>query len=83
MAEKKHTFNTIGVDSIADIDKAPEAQRLAHWFPKISSTSEQAFVRPHVALKVQLGLPGRCTARTESKQGISGSSKLSSTQVGG
>ena len=35
MAEKKHTFNTIGVENIADVEKAPQARRLAQWFPKL------------------------------------------------
>ena len=59
MTKRNHTFNAIGMDKIASIDKAPQAQKLSHWFPGVSTIARQAFTMPYGAVKVLLGMPTR------------------------
>ena len=47
MTKGKHIFNAIGVDKIASIDKASQAQKLAQWFLGVSTIARQAFGRPY------------------------------------
>ena len=46
MTKEMRAFNSIGVDRIVSIDKAPQARKLAHWFPGMSTMARQAFDSP-------------------------------------
>ena len=68
MSKKKHTFNAIYMDKIANINKAPQARKLAHWFLGVSTIARQAFARPYGAVKVLLGMPSRSVHCNDGRQ---------------
>ena len=64
----KNVIQAIGMDSLMDAAKAPEAWRLTKCFPQVVRHAIQAFYRPYGNVQVLLPGPGHLTPDLGRKQ---------------